>query len=71
VYAIVVTPGPNILKPALSHQLHRTRMCLAFDSATERKRLSPVPLGWDEMPVAELLRLLAVATTISKIVKKP
>lgn len=69
VYLVVVAPGPNVMKPALSHQSHRIKMFLAFDSATERRRLSPVPLDWADAPLEELRRLLAAATTVTKILK--
>jgi len=70
VYLIVVPPGPNVMKPALSQQSHRITMFLAFESATERRRLSPVPVNWDAAPVEELRRLLAAATTVTKILKR-
>jgi hypothetical protein len=65
VYAIVVAPGTPIMRPALSQQIHKTKTYLAFDSAYERRRLSPFPVGWDDAPVEELERLLGIATKIS------
>ena len=70
VYAVVVSPGPNVMKPALSQQSHWIKMFLAFESATERRRLSPVPLDWDAASVEELRRLLASATTVTRILKR-
>jgi hypothetical protein len=70
VYPIVVAPGPNVMKPALSRQSRRIEMFLAFESAIERRRLSPVPVDWDTAPVEELRRLLATATTVMKILKR-
>lgn len=70
VYAIVVAPGPNVMKPAMSQQSHQIKMFLAFESATQRRRLSPVPVDWDSAPVEELQRLLAAATTVTKILKR-
>lgn len=35
---------------------------LVFESATEKRRLAPVPDGWVALPVTELRRLCAVAT---------
>jgi hypothetical protein len=70
VYAIVVAPGTPIMKPALSHQLQRTKTYLAFDSEYERRRLSPFPLGWDEATQEELERLLGLSIKISMTVRR-
>ena len=35
---------------------------LAFQCGTERRRLTPIPPGWDEMTVAELIELLRRAS---------
>ena len=37
---------------------------LAFQCETERRRISPVPLGWEAMTDDELLTLLARATPV-------
>lgn len=70
VYLIVIAPGPNIMNPALSHQSQRIKTYLAFDSATERRRLTPVPIDWDAAPVEELQRLLASATSVTRVVRR-
>ena len=70
VYAIVVAPGTPIMKPALSHQFHKTKTYLAFDSEYERRRLSPFPVGWDQANVEELERLLGLAIKISMTVRR-
>jgi hypothetical protein len=37
---------------------------VAFQSRSERKRLMPIPPGWEEMNEAELRALLATATPV-------
>ena len=42
-----------------------------FESARERRRLAPFPIAWDEAPVEELERFLAMATQVSISIRKP
>jgi hypothetical protein len=37
---------------------------LAFQSASERRRIAPVPSGWDKLPDDALLTLLSTAPVI-------
>ena len=40
---------------------------LTFESFTEKRRLAPVPLRWDELPVSDLLALWERANPVSRI----
>jgi len=40
--------------------------CLHFESARERRHLTPIPAGWEEMPEDELEDLLAASTLLPK-----
>lgn len=48
------------LDPALS------KGWLCFESQTERRRLAPIPAGWDRMAESELRALCAWATTVPR-----
>jgi hypothetical protein len=39
---------------------------LAFDCGDEKRRLAPIPSGWETAPEAELMALMAHATLSSK-----
>ena len=70
VYLLVSTPKIIAPQPAFSNQFRPTKAWLAFDSETERRRLSPAPLGWEELTVSELERLLALATKTAIVIKR-
>jgi hypothetical protein len=40
---------------------------LAFEGASERRRLAPTPEDWDQLSEAELVALLDRATSIGKV----
>jgi hypothetical protein len=71
VYDVVVRPGPSARYPAHSQQLQPAKAWLVFESARERRRLSPFPIAWDEAPQEELERYLAIATQVSISVRRP
>jgi hypothetical protein len=71
VYDVVVRPGPSLRHPAHSQQLQPAKAWLVFESARERRRLAPFPIGWDEAPPEELARFLGMATQVSISVRKP
>ncbi|HKW11369.1 MAG TPA: hypothetical protein VJO33_13385 [Gemmatimonadaceae bacterium] len=65
-YIVVVTPGAAIMEPAFSHHVRKTKTYLAFDSAGERRRLSPFPIEWEDARLEELERLLGLATVTNR-----
>jgi hypothetical protein len=61
VYEVVL---PEALRSAERprHPLNLPASWLCFESGTQRRRLSPVPEGWQEAKPAELRRLFDLAT---------
>lgn len=60
---------PRASRPQLaldSTHFPRYRAWLAFDSANEHRRLTPIPEGWQELPVNGLALLLGRATPFPK-----
>jgi hypothetical protein len=53
-----VAPNSEVFRPA--------RIGLVFESAAEKRHLTSIPDDWEQAPVAELQRLLGIATTVSK-----
>jgi hypothetical protein len=49
---------PNIVSPDLREGW------LTFDSGTSRRRLAPIPIGWDALPGSNLELLIKVAMSI-------
>jgi hypothetical protein len=39
---------------------------LCFESATEKRRLLPLPMGWQELPLEQLGALLVSATQVRR-----
>ena len=69
VYLLVSTPKIIAAQPALSNQFQSARAWLAFDSETERRRLSPAPLGWEDLTAPELEGLLTLAAKTAIVIK--
>jgi hypothetical protein len=69
VHIVVHAPRIGPMYPAHSAQFRPSSAWLAFESESERRRLSPVPLGWEGADVDELQRLLQSATVITRRVK--
>jgi len=42
---------------------------LCFESATEKRRLTPLPLGWEALPLEQLTGLLGNAVQVQRSVK--
>ena len=64
-YVVITAPKVAPLQPPLSAQFRPARSSLAFDSESERRRLSPVPPRWEDVTLAELERLLQQAMTVT------
>ena len=71
VYLVVTAPGVAPMQPALSTQFRPAKASLAFDSELERRRLAPVPRGWEDASPGDLERLLAQAITVTIRVGEP
>lgn len=54
------------VQPADSGLFRPVRTWLAFDSALERRRLTPLPPSWEDATTEELQRLLDQAVVIFK-----
>jgi hypothetical protein len=61
----MTAPKVAPMQPAMSMQFRPVKASLAFDSDQERRRLAPVPRGWEDAPVAELERFLEQAITVT------
>jgi hypothetical protein len=57
----VVPPDELLNSKQSRHPLNLPAAWLCFESATQRRRLSPVPEDWREAPPEELRRLLRLA----------
>ena len=70
VYDVIMPPAfPRAGAPPMapiSTQFQRSEAWLCFESATEKRRLSPIPEKWDTAPEHRLQELLAQATTVPK-----
>ena len=71
VYDVVIpATSPRVgqpqLAPPASTQIPVSKMWLCFESKTDRRRLSPIPEGWDNATDAELLVFLARAAPVGK-----
>jgi hypothetical protein len=42
---------------------------LCFESSTEKRRLTPLPIGWQELPPDKLTDLLFIATQVRRTVQ--
>jgi hypothetical protein len=69
VYVVVTAPKIAPLQPPLSLQFRPVKTALAFESATQRRRLTPAPPGWEHATPQELEGMLgrAIITTISAV----
>jgi hypothetical protein len=65
VYLVMAAPKVAPMQVPLSAQFRPVKASLAFDSERERRRLAPVPGGWEEAPPSELERLLRLAITVT------
>jgi hypothetical protein len=65
VYLMMTAPKVAPMQPAVSTQFRPVKASLAFDSEHERRRLAPVPRGWEDAPASELQRLLDAAITVT------
>ena len=70
VHVIVQAPKVGPLYPAHSAQFRPATAWLAFDSNLERRRLSPVPKGWEDVDAEQLQQLLRTATLITRRLKE-
>lgn len=43
---------------------------LCFESPTEKRRLTPLPLGWQELPIEQLAGLLGTAVLVRRAVQQ-
>ncbi|HEY2854035.1 MAG TPA: hypothetical protein VGJ18_14365 [Gemmatimonadaceae bacterium] len=43
---------------------------LCFESPTEKRRLTPLPSGWEELPIDQLARLLGSAALVLRAVQQ-
>jgi hypothetical protein len=70
VYDVVALPGfgrPGEPQLAPHSEVFRAaRTWLMFESAAEKRRLSPIPDNWETAPQDELQRLLSLATPTAK-----
>jgi hypothetical protein len=57
----VVLPEQLLSSSRQRHPLNLPSSWLCFESGTQRRRLSPVPDGWEGAPPDELRRLLRLA----------
>lgn len=64
IYEVQRKEGLPIGGPELPEPLRNGWLC--FESATEKRRLTPVPLGWHILPEAELSTLLADAMLVRR-----
>ena len=58
----VVLPEQLLSSKKPHHPFNLPNAWLCFESAGERRRLSPIPKGWEEAAHQELCRLLHLAT---------
>jgi hypothetical protein len=65
VHVVINAPKVAPMQPAQSWQFRPVKASLAFDSERERRRLAPIPHGWEDAPSSELERLLGTALTIT------
>jgi hypothetical protein len=67
VYVVVTGPKIAPLQQPLSLQFRPVKTALAFESAAQRRRLTPAPPGWEQATLQELEGMLerAMVTTIS------
>jgi len=70
VHVVVHAPKMGPLYPPQSAQFRPASAWLAFDSETERRRLSPVPNGWQEADAHQLQTLLRSAALITRRLKE-
>lgn len=64
---LVVNGGPKVgpLQLPGSTQFRPVNMSLAFESDRERRRLAPVPHGWEHASIPQLEQMLKHAHTIT------
>lgn len=65
VHLVVTAPKVAALQVPRSAQFRPANTSLAFDNDRERRRLAPVPHGWENAPVDELEQMLNRALTIT------
>ena len=65
VYLVMAAPKVGAMQLPLSTQFRPVKMSLGFDSDRERRRLAPVPAGWEDASAAELERFLELAITVT------
>jgi len=64
VYEVQRTEGVKSGGPELPEPLRNGWLC--FESASEKRRLTPVPSGWHGLPDADLSTLLADAMLVRR-----
>jgi hypothetical protein len=67
----VALPEPLLSTKHSRHPLNLPAAWLCFESATQRRRLSPVPEGWQGASAEELRRLLTLARKPGEPVQLP
>ena len=65
VYEVQRAPGLPSSKPDLPEHLRNGWLC--FESAIEKRRLTPTPSGWQDLPPQELRKLLGGATLVKRV----
>ena len=65
VHLVVITPKVVALQMPRSTQFRPANMSLAFENYRERRRLAPVPHGWEHASAADLEQMLDRALTIT------
>jgi hypothetical protein len=67
VYA--VNPGASKARSVESLPENYRSGWLCFESATEKRRLTPLPKGWENLPIEQLTGLLGSAVQVPRVAK--
>jgi len=65
VHLVVTAPKVAALQLPRSTQFRPANMSLAFENERERRRLAPVPPGWEHASPGDLEQMLSRALTIT------